>query len=80
MGPRSPGSSPVARILIFALIASAVVCAVAVFMRRRSTSGLDYDVYPPYPDPELDYDAAYAEEEDGVAPREDYPPFVRTYN
>ncbi len=66
-----------ARILIFALIASAVVCGVAALMRRRSASGLDYDVYPPYPDSELDYDAAYAEEEDEYAT----PPFpARSYN
>ncbi|MGH2608367.1 MAG: hypothetical protein ACRDHF_04695 [Tepidiformaceae bacterium] len=71
-----------ARILVFALIASAAVVVIAAFMRRRSASVVEYEVYPPYPDSELDFDAAYAEEDDGfVAPREDYPPFpARTYN
>jgi hypothetical protein len=72
----------VARILVFALIAAAAVLGVAALLRRRSSSGLDYDVYPPYPDSELDYDTSYSDDDDGYGATEDvYPPFAaRTYN
>ncbi|MEX0782066.1 MAG: hypothetical protein WD557_05405 [Dehalococcoidia bacterium] len=72
-----------ARIILFALIASAAVGALAVFLRRRSAPVLDYEIYPPFGDFDSDFDGQTPLDEDGfLAPREDAYPHLgaRTYN
>ena len=72
-----------ARIFIFALIASAVVAGIALFLRRRSTSSLDYEIYPPFEDYDSNFGAQTPLDDDGFhLPREDaYSQYgARTYN
>jgi hypothetical protein len=73
----------VARIFVFALIATAAVAAIAVVMRRRSASSLDYEVYPPFEDYDSNFGAETPLDDDGFhLPREDaYSQYgARTYN
>lgn len=72
-----------ARILGFALIASAVVVAVVALMRRRRVSVIEYDVYQPYSDSERDFELPGDGDDDAFAypPPEGYPySRTRTYN
>jgi hypothetical protein len=73
----------VARIFVFALIAIAAVAAIALVMRRRSASSLEYEVYPPFEDYDSNFGAETPLDDDGFhLPREDaYSQYgARTYN
>ena len=61
-----------ARIFIFALMATAAVVAITLLLRRRSMSSLDYEEFPPFEDYDSNFGAEMPLDEDGFhLPRED---------